>query len=69
LYEQIKECDIIIYDIIQDKQQIDEASWAINSLNEDIERINKQKIFILLSTVMTWARSKPTDPVISLSIS
>ena len=57
------ECDVVIYDIIQDPQQVDEACWDISALNSELERIDKPKIFILLSTVMTWAKSKPADPV------
>ena len=63
LLEQLMECDVVIYDIIQDPQQVDEACWAISALNSELERIDKPKIFILLSTVMTWAKSKPADPV------
>lgn len=62
LLEQLLECDIIIYDIIEDTVQVDEACWAITSLHNELEKIDKPKLFILLSTVMTWAKSKPTDP-------
>ena len=63
LLEQLLECDIIIYDIIEDTVQVDEACWAITSLHNELEKIDKPKLFILLSTAMTWAKSKPTDPV------
>lgn len=36
------------------------------ALNEEVAHFEKRKIFILLSTVMTWARSKPLDPVSAL---
>lgn len=34
-------------------------------LHSDLEKIDREKprIFILLSSVLTWARSKPADPV------
>lgn len=57
------ECDVIIYDIIQDAEQVDEACWAVSALNNEIDKIDKPKTFILLSTIMTWAKSKPADPV------
>ncbi|RNA12888.1 adenylate kinase 7 [Brachionus plicatilis] len=62
LLEQLMECDVIIYDIIHEPDQVDEACWAISTLNSQIDKIDKPKIFILLSTVMTWAKTKPADP-------
>jgi adenylate kinase len=59
------ECDIIIYDITQESEEVDQANWIISILNNQIEQINKQKIFILVSTVMVWAKTKPVDPVSS----
>lgn len=61
LLEQLMECDVIIYDIINDPEQIDEACWAISTLHSELENIDKPKVFILLSTVMTWAKTKPVD--------
>lgn len=66
LLEQLLECDVIVYDITQDPEQVDEACWAISALHNELERIDKPKIFILISTVMTWAKTKPVDPVIAV---
>lgn len=62
LLEHLMECDVIIYDIIHDPEQVDEACWAISALHSELERIDKPKVFILLSTVLTWAKTKPADP-------
>uniref|UniRef100_A0A670ZVR6 Adenylate kinase 7 n=1 Tax=Pseudonaja textilis TaxID=8673 RepID=A0A670ZVR6_PSETE len=56
------ECDVIIYNITEDPKQIDEATWAATALHAESKHFEKQKLFILLSTIMTWARSKPLDP-------
>jgi adenylate kinase len=65
MLEQLMECDVIVYDIINDLEQVDEACWAISVLHSQLEKIDKPKIFILLSTCMTWAKTKPSDPVSS----
>lgn len=44
------------------------TAWLFGptALNEEISHFQKRKMFILVSTVMTWARSKPLDPVSSV---
>ena len=32
-------------------------------IHSDLEKVDKPKMFILISTVMTWAKSKSLDPV------
>lgn len=39
--------------------------FIFTEIHSDLEKIEKPKMFILISTVMTWAKSKPLDPVSS----
>ncbi|KAF7656295.1 hypothetical protein LDENG_00043930 [Lucifuga dentata] len=57
------ECDVVLYNISENatQQLIDEATWAITALHAEMESFTAKKMFILVSTVMTWARTKPKD--------
>lgn len=55
-------CDVIIYDIMGDPGQLDEASWAVSAMNAEIDTFTSSKTFICISSAMTWARTKPVDP-------
>ena len=63
LLECLELCEVIIYDITSGGQElVDEATWAVETLHDRLELWPKRKMFILISTVMTWAKTKPLDP-------
>ena len=56
-------CDIIVYNISDTPETVSEASWAVETLHGQLASFAGLKVFICISTVLTWARSKPVDPV------
>jgi hypothetical protein len=41
--------------------KIDEAVWACQKLESIVSELDHQITFILLSTVMTWAKTQPNE--------
>eukprot|EP00047_Mylnosiga_fluctuans_P001361 m.219923 g.219923 ORF g.219923 m.219923 type:complete len:665 (+) comp10277_c0_seq1:1060-3054(+) len=52
----------IVYDITQHADVIPEAIWAIEALDAVSDDFAGNKVFVLVSTIMTWAKTKPVDP-------
>ncbi|XP_074540804.1 adenylate kinase 7-like [Halichoeres trimaculatus] len=64
LLQCLLECDVVVYNISEadSRQQIEEATWALTALQAEMENFESQKMFILVSTVMTWAMTKLPNP-------
>ncbi|TNM94648.1 hypothetical protein fugu_017407 [Takifugu bimaculatus] len=63
LLQVLLQCDVVVYNISESltKQEIEEATWAITGKKLDCHHFQSRKMFILVSTVMTWALTKPRD--------
>ncbi|KAF5900298.1 adenylate kinase 7-like, partial [Clarias magur] len=62
LLDHLMACDVIVYNISEDAEAVDEATWSISALHGEIGHFTSPKMFILVSTLMTWAKTKPADP-------
>ncbi|UJR15265.1 hypothetical protein I4U23_002219 [Adineta vaga] len=67
LIDYLKEVNVIIYDITQDPEQVDEAVWACQKLESMINELDHQITFILLSSVMTWAKTPSNEEDVPFS--
>ncbi|KZC14378.1 Adenylate kinase 7, partial [Dufourea novaeangliae] len=73
LLAELMNCGIVIYDITEDRSQAEEARWALKAIIRELERMEQkapkafkrnedQRHFVLISTLMTWAFTKPLSP-------
>lgn len=64
LLERLLECDVVVYNISESatQQPVEEATWAITALSAEMENFKSRKMFILVSSVMTWAMTKAQNP-------
>lgn len=73
-HDEILRCHFIIYDITKYPSEISKAPKTLSILTQQLDEIakigpktyenfNELKVFILISSVMTWALTKPLDPV------
>ncbi|XP_034436282.1 adenylate kinase 7-like isoform X2 [Hippoglossus hippoglossus] len=63
LLERLLECDVVVYNISENAthKQLEEATWALKALHAEMGNFTTHKLFILVSTVMTWALTKPQN--------
>ncbi|XP_047429129.1 adenylate kinase 7-like [Mugil cephalus] len=64
LFPHLLECDAVVYNISEStaQQEVEEATWAFTALHAEMENFKSRKMFILVSTVMTWAVTQPQNP-------
>ncbi|KAM4713176.1 adenylate kinase 7-like [Anableps anableps] len=64
LFQLLLECDVVVYNISESssQQQVAEAAWAVKALRDEMQNFESRKNFILISSVMTWTMTKPSDP-------
>ena len=62
LLSKVLEQDVIIYNITEDSKQIIEAEFIITKLHQNLESFKQLKTFILISTCLTWGKTRPIDP-------
>lgn len=55
-------CSHVIYDITQHVSQVEEADWAAQMLEAASGDFNAPKSLVCVSTIMTWAKTKPNEP-------
>uniref|UniRef100_A0A8C7XPZ1 Adenylate kinase 7a n=1 Tax=Oryzias sinensis TaxID=183150 RepID=A0A8C7XPZ1_9TELE len=64
LFQVLLESDVVVYNVSESSlpRQVEEASWAVTALHAASENFKAEKMFILVSSVMGWATTAPTDP-------
>ncbi|XP_054910422.1 adenylate kinase 7-like isoform X2 [Poeciliopsis prolifica] len=67
LEQVLLECDVVVYCVTESAtpEQIEEATWAISVLQNQMASFETRRYFILVSTLMTWTNfrlSEGTDP-------
>ncbi|XP_076388236.1 adenylate kinase 7 [Megachile rotundata] len=70
---ELMKCGVVVYDITENADQIDEAIWTLKAITRELEnmevmtpkafkRSDEVRYFVLISTLMTWANTKPLNP-------
>ncbi|CAH8429069.1 unnamed protein product [Heterobilharzia americana] len=60
--EHVLELDVIIYDITENPDQIKEVLWLLEALEQQSREFVTQKKFFLITNLMSWLSTKPSDP-------
>ncbi|KAL3318066.1 Adenylate kinase 7 [Cichlidogyrus casuarinus] len=61
LVKQTKDCKFFVFNIFDNPDCVDDVRDMIDLIAEESESFSEQKIIVLISTLLTWARSKVPD--------
>lgn len=72
--QEVLKCGFVVYDITIDEGEIPKALAALAEMEKEVDKVVEMgpktfkmysdvRVFILISTVMTWALTKPIDKV------
>ena len=54
-------CQSVIWDIAT-PDQVDGCSWAVEMLRDEMESFAENKLFLCISSVLTWGKTRSADP-------
>lgn len=74
--QEVLKCGFVVYDITKDENEIPKALVILTEMEKEVDKIKEMgpktfrlypnvRVFILISTVMTWALTKPIDKVVN----
>lgn len=70
--QEVLKCGFVVYDITRDENEIGKALETLKEMEKLVQRVkelgpktykmySETRVFILISTIMTWALTKPID--------
>jgi len=63
LKQAILSCKYVVVDIGSDRSQLELCRWAVDLMRDGMDEFPRGgKTFVCLSSVMTWAKTRPVDP-------
>ncbi|XP_032440398.1 adenylate kinase 7-like [Xiphophorus hellerii] len=63
LQQLLLECEVVVYCVTESatQQQIEEATWALSVLQDEMANFETRRYFIVVSTLMTWTNFRLSD--------
>lgn len=77
--QEVLKCGFVVYDITMDEREIPKALATLAEMEKEVDKVKEMgpktfkmysdiRVFILISTVMTWALTKPIDKVVETQV-